>query len=63
MESIYVYEKGAIKLIEVLIEAQRSPLKLTVHDQAEWVPIPQLLQYQLAPADIPIAEELVRIYG
>jgi 8-oxo-dGTP diphosphatase len=33
-------------------------LKLTVHDKAEWVTIRDLLSYQLAPADIPLAKHL-----
>ncbi|SDK77410.1 8-oxo-dGTP diphosphatase [Modicisalibacter muralis] len=63
MESIYRYEGGAINLVGVLVEAQRGPLTLTVHDRAEWIPISQLMQYELAPADIPIAEKLAKIYG
>lgn len=63
MESIYVYDKGSINLVGVLVEAKRGPLSLSVHDKAEWVPFSKLLDYKLAPADIPIAEELVKVYG
>jgi 8-oxo-dGTP diphosphatase len=34
---------------------------LTVHDKMEWIAAASLLEYQLAPADIPIAEELMQI--
>lgn len=62
-ESIYRYEGGAIRLIGVMVDLDRGEHKLTVHDQIEWVPLAEILRYELAPADIPIAEELIHAYG
>jgi 8-oxo-dGTP diphosphatase len=62
-ESIYEYPGGAIKLIGVAVSLATSDMKLTVHDAVDWVLPSELLGFELAPADIPIAEELVRIYG
>jgi len=38
-------------------------LKLSVHDQADWVYPVDLLNYKLAPADIPIAKFIQEQYG
>jgi 8-oxo-dGTP diphosphatase len=62
-ESIYEYPGGAIKLIGVAVSLATSDMQLTVHDAVDWVLPSELLGFELAPADIPIAEELVRIYG
>ncbi|BBP43524.1 (deoxy)nucleoside triphosphate pyrophosphohydrolase [Thiosulfativibrio zosterae] len=61
-EAIYEYEFGAIKLIAIFIEFESTEFKLTVHDQAEWCFISELGQYELAPADIPIAKELIKCH-
>lgn len=60
-ESVYHYEHGAFQLIGMLTSLTSYQLKLAVHDQAEWVPIEKLLDYALAPADIPIAIKLQEI--
>lgn len=59
--SEYQYEQGAIKLVALntlIIEGEIFP---TVHDVVEWAEISALLDYKLAPADIPIAEKLKEI--
>jgi 8-oxo-dGTP diphosphatase len=63
VESPYEYEEGAINLIGIITELHSSDFNLSVHDKAEWVQISQLLEYKLPPADIPIAEEIIRRYG
>ena len=57
-ESEYQYAHGAfiIQAYEAVIES--GTLALSVHDRAEWVEISDLLSYQLAPADVPIARVL-----
>jgi len=61
--SVFTYPGGTIELIAVIVSLQSAVLTLRVHDRAEWA-IPQyLLGYELAPADIPIAEEIIRKYG
>lgn len=62
MESVYEYEGGAINLIGVLVTVSGEP-ELHVHDRLTWAPIGDLLTFQLAPADIPIAKELINTYG
>ncbi|KKX47415.1 hypothetical protein L950_0226690 [Sphingobacterium sp. IITKGP-BTPF85] len=32
------------------------------HDQIEWIEVPDLLKWNLAPADVPIAEALIEAY-
>ncbi|WKC35386.1 (deoxy)nucleoside triphosphate pyrophosphohydrolase [Ectopseudomonas chengduensis] len=61
--SIYTYPGGTIELIAVVVKLRSTALKLQVHDLAEWVLPNELLGYELAPADIPIAEEIIRTYG
>ena len=55
--NIHIYQHGAIELIALEAKIVSGDLQLTVHDKADWVPLPDLLEYKLAPADIPIAKE------
>ncbi len=57
-ESEYHYDHGAFVIVAYEAEIQSGNLTLSVHDQAEWVPVDALLDYELAPADIPIAKAL-----
>ena len=59
MESVFEYEHGVFELIAVETEILKGAVRLTVHDKAEWVPVQELLRYQLLPADVPIARLLV----
>jgi 8-oxo-dGTP diphosphatase len=61
--SVFAYSGGAIELIAVTVSLRSAVLTLNVHDRAEWVAPADLLGYELAPADIPIAEEIIRKYG
>jgi mutator protein MutT len=54
-ESEYRYAHGEFAIVAYEAEILSGSMTLTVHDQAEWVPIGNLLDYELAPADIPIA--------
>ncbi len=60
-ESIHRYEHGQIKLLGIATELIDHKFNLTVHYRAEWVPINHLLNYHLAPADIPIARKVQEI--
>lgn len=51
-------ENGHLKLIALECEILSHKLSLTVHDDAKWVEVDHLLEFRLAPADIPIAKEL-----
>ena len=60
VESLHEYPGGAINLIAVATRLEGDALSLTVHDAAEWLEPHELLDLALAPADVPIALELVR---
>ena len=62
-QSEYTYPGGAIRLVAVEVLLDATGLQLTVHDQHAWVKLQDLLNLKLAPADIPIAEEVQQIYG
>ena len=53
-ESIYEYDHGAIKLIGYEVEHLSGEFVLTVHDDMKWVGVGELLEYDLAPADVPL---------
>ena len=61
--SDYEYPGGQIRLIGLLAEIQNGVISKTVHDLVEWIDICSVLDYQLAPADIPLAERLRNDYG
>ncbi len=58
-ESIYEYPNGTTKLMGIQADLIDQDLVLTVHDKFAWVPVDGLLEYNLAPADIFIAEQLI----
>lgn len=58
-ESVYEYEHGAFRLIALDVDLHSHEFRLSVHDKALWIPIAELLNYKLLPADIPIAESLI----
>jgi 8-oxo-dGTP diphosphatase len=62
-ETTYTYDSGAIHLIAVVVSLLDSSLHLSVHDEFQWVVPARLLELELAPADIPIAEEIIRRHG
>lgn len=62
-ESIYHYTKGSIRLVGLLTDIPHAHYELTVHDQIEWVSVSRLAMYELAPADIPIAEKLMEEFS
>lgn len=55
---IHNYDLFTIELIAYICQFQKASYKLTDHDQYEWVNKNNLTQWNLAPADIPIAEAL-----
>lgn len=56
--SRFDYGERAIELLAYEAELEPGEWILDSHDEARWVPPADLLDYQLAPADIPIAEAL-----
>jgi len=59
IESPFEHSKGAFTLIAIAAEIIAGDLKLSVHDKFEWVPVKNLLDYKMPPADIPIAQFLI----
>ncbi len=58
-ESIYQYPGGKINLVAILTQIMAGEIRLSVHDRYSWVPIKDILDYKLAPADIPIARWII----
>jgi len=52
----HAYDFGEIELIAHFVMKYSGELKLTDHDKIAWVEARRLLEYDLAPADVPIAE-------
>ena len=57
-ESIHTYETGAIRLLAYRATILSGSLQLHVHDEYQWVSVAELTQFNLLPADVPIAEYL-----
>lgn len=55
------YEELSVNLIAVEVQMLKDQFTLTVHDRADWVPLNRLLELDLAPADIPIAEKVIAV--
>lgn len=58
-DTVHYYDKSAIELISFICETENIPFESTDHDQLDWVKVNDLLNWKLAPADIPIAKELI----
>ncbi|CAB5142137.1 hypothetical protein D3OALGB2SA_4289 [Olavius algarvensis associated proteobacterium Delta 3] len=63
MENEHLYSHGPIKLLALRAEIVEGAISLSVHDRADWVPVEQLESYDLAPADVPIAQTLREIFS
>jgi 8-oxo-dGTP diphosphatase len=57
-ESVFHYHNGAIKLLAYLTSWESGELVPAVHADYCWVSVDELKDYELAPADIPLAEKL-----
>lgn len=62
-ESRFEYSAGLINLVGILVKLESVDFKLNVHDKVEWVPVKNILDYRMPPADIPIAMEIIKRYG
>ncbi|MGE8426706.1 MAG: (deoxy)nucleoside triphosphate pyrophosphohydrolase [Sphingobacterium sp.] len=58
-DTVYHNDNGAIELISFICETSGTVVESTDHDLVEWVKVSDLLNWELAPADIPIAKELI----
>lgn len=62
-ETIYEYVGGVIHLVAVEVTLLDSVLRLSVHDKFQWVLPQDLRALEMAPADIPIADEIIKRHG
>lgn len=62
-DTVHHYDKGSIELISFICESEDIATESTDHDRLEWVNVDDLLNWKLAPADIPIAKELIEEKG
>jgi 8-oxo-dGTP diphosphatase len=60
-ESLHTYPGGSINLIAIEVQLLDERFRLSVHDAVEFVSLSALLSKELAPADVPIAEEIIRL--
>jgi len=61
-KSEYHYEHGVIDLRAFFVKWVFGEMTLRAHDELRWVDFAELQSYELAPADIPIAEKLALFY-
>ncbi|HVE14837.1 MAG TPA: 16S rRNA (cytosine(1402)-N(4))-methyltransferase RsmH [Elusimicrobiota bacterium] len=54
----HAYDFGEIELVAFLVSKFQGEPKASVHDQFAWVEARRLLEYDLTPADVPIAQVL-----
>jgi 8-oxo-dGTP diphosphatase len=57
--SVYRYNWGEMELLAYRVRHVQGAFMLHDHDAIAWVAVPDLLQYNLAPADVPIANYLL----
>jgi len=57
-ESVYKYEHNTVRLMAFQVYTDADITTMNAHDDVRWVPAGQLLDYDLAPADVPIAMEV-----
>lgn len=56
-------EGKLIELISFLCRGTKREIKSTDHDKVEWVKYTELLDWDLSPADIPIAKKLIEDFA
>ncbi|MFA6091460.1 MAG: 16S rRNA (cytosine(1402)-N(4))-methyltransferase RsmH [Elusimicrobiota bacterium] len=56
----HAYDSGEIELIAHWVRGFSGEIRLSDHDQSKWVESSKLLEYDLVPADIPIAKLLTQ---
>jgi 8-oxo-dGTP diphosphatase len=60
MKNIYYYEKGSIELTTFFVRINGGGMMLNVHNNARWVQINQLKNYEFCPADVEVVKQLMR---
>ena len=57
-ENVHAYQDKTVRLISFLVKHIRGDFVPVEHAEIRWVPFSQLTDFQLSPADIPVAEKL-----
>ena len=60
--SIYEYEHGSFKIVALESKIISGDFELRVHDKVQWIQIEKLLMIELLPADITIANHLIKFF-
>jgi 8-oxo-dGTP diphosphatase len=60
--SIYHYDHISIELLAYRTYWEGGNISLKDHDEYLWVPFNKLQEFNLAPADIPIAEKVAKLF-
>jgi 8-oxo-dGTP diphosphatase len=57
-ESVYQYDQITVRLMAFQAYTDADITTMNAHDDVRWVAVEELLDYDLAPADVPIAKEV-----
>jgi 8-oxo-dGTP diphosphatase len=57
-ESVYQYDQKTVRLMAFQVYTDADITTMNAHDDVRWVTVGKLLDYDLAPADVPIAKEV-----
>lgn len=60
-DSLFEYPSGSILLKAYFVDWQSGDIQLRVHDKMHWVHRTELLQFDLAPADVEIAKRVQEV--
>lgn len=62
-ENTHQYDEFSVTVVLLNAKIMNGSLTPTVHDCIEWVPVGSLLNWNLAPADIPLAKKVINLYS
>ena len=62
-ENTHHYDGFSVTLVLLEAKIVSGSLTPTVHDRVEWVPVDSLLDWNLAPADIPLTEKVINLFS
>lgn len=62
-ENTHHYDGFSVTLVLLEAKIVNGSLTPTVHDRVEWVPVDSLLDWDLAPADVPLAEKVINLFS
>lgn len=57
--TVHKYPSTTIKLIAYRCQFKQATFSMTDHDLYQWVKVDDLIKWKLAPADLPIANQLI----